>query len=880
MAAPTQTFNLAKPVKVQNPTMALDADLGPYDSVEDACTAITKDWRVLGKEVRILVDGAIKPYYWKSGIEDSDLVPFGGEGGECNLHIGTSAERAAFSAKEGDVWNDVEQTYAYDESRVVYKYADIEAYFEAHKTHFPIAGENAMAVKVGDIKISVDGEEKYGLVLLTNSEVPGVMSHYRTKTLKLVIWNDQHSDVSIYDSLNVFGKLGTGNVWEAGTGLYRCNTYKPGGGAGGATINNFTFIGEYSPSGLALTDEFKPLVYKRVVSSEVYVNSYVYKEGSWQLYFVDGRIEDEVARAKGYADSAATSLSTMQSTLTAGIATGIEQGAAPTIARAENYADRAGLQAERATAKAQEAANVVAQNYAFTGEGTVRDFDVAVLFKENELVRYQNKYYRCVIEHVGAWRENDFVQTTLYQELQRLEGGDKEEIVLVQVGFHGAAPAGFDFRTVRVFITDHTTGETEEHNLDENGQYEFVVKYGDRYTVSISDLEGYFTPEAITHTASIIERPIPFMYHAGTEESAGVIFAQSSDPKVETFGQTAVLERILGEGTYVIDEVHKKYAKLSAIDHNYFSDGTTYTGKYGNSFRHIPRVYFRGTGSSATEYRLLLSDLPISDKFWEDSWIGTYKGYRDGNGLLRSLKGYAATGNITMSAFWNAAQLNGSHYGLVNVFDQFKLIALHAAFFGTRNSDETMGPGLCDGGSVADYYNPTSGYTAALGDRTGSMRYKTSIFNMNKLFGIECLAGAQWEFRPNVRFTSNQIIFYDGNIVSNEAPGRTIPRTLVTASSAYITDMEFGDYCDLLPKAAGSGSSVTHWCDATWAASNGALLLVGGRSYIGSRGGLSAASSSDEFSNAYATYGARLAFRGNIDDYDLVSGEELARLNS
>lgn len=603
-----------------------------------------------------------------------------------------------------------------------------------------------------------------------------------------------------------------------------------------------------------------------------------------ELNQISTDVEEATEQAHEYADAAAQSLATMQSTLDAGIRTGIERGTKPAVERVEAYIIEAGTLALQAKFYANTATSVVEATKSFSGEANVPVFQSDGFYEVGDIVKHNGLFYRCTTTHYQRiWDPNDFVQTTLYDEIKTMKDGENDEIVIIKASFHSGTPSGFDFTTLTVYITDHNTMETDSAHLDENGQYRFTCKHGDKYTVTISDVsDDYFTPEPITHTAYLFSRDIPLVFYTKTEETFGVIFKKDESPIVETFGKREVLERILGHGTWVLykDDHNNKYAaQLNPFDHTTFIDGITpYSGNYGNQFRYIPRVYFKTSGSTDTEYRLEFSDKKISDKYWEESWIGTYKGTVI-SGRLRSLPDTVATGNMTMTAFWNAARANGTEYGLTNVFDQFKLIALHAAYFGTRNSDDTMGVGLANGGYNAAYYNPTSGYTKKLGDRTGELPYlkTTAGFNMNKLFGIEALAGAQWEFRPNVRFTSNQIIFYDGNRVDNTATGVTIPRTLATANRGFITDMEFGDGCYFVPKAVGGGSS-THWCDAAWAATNGQLLLVGGASDHGLASGLSASASDNGFSRANAVYGARLSFRGDFGAYTEITGAEMEAL--
>lgn len=254
-----------------------------------------------------------------------------------------------------------------------------------------------------------------------------------------------------------------------------------------------------------------------------------------------------------------------------------------------------------------------------------------------------------------------------------------------------------------------------------------------------------------------------------------------------------------------------------------------------------------------------------------------YKGsYMDN--VLRSIPNVMTQVAQTMSQFWNTAQRLGTDYGLVNYFDHQKLNALHLAKFGNMNSAATVGEGLRDAGS--NYYNHRTGTTAALGNGTGTAPYLNTSFRMVRLFGIEDLFGTTWEFRPNIRFDGGNAIVYEGNIVSNTVQGKRIFGRLQTASHQYIKNMALGDNFDLVAVDANGASASTYWCGGTWAQPTGQLLIVGGNSTDGSTCGLSCATSDGVFSRSNASLGARLAFKGDINDYELVSGAELAALHS
>ena len=455
------------------------------------------------------------------------------------------------------------------------------------------------------------------------------------------------------------------------------------------------------------------------------------------------------------------------------------------------------------------------------------------------------------------------------------KGGEyTEEHVTIQLS---VSEGVVDFTGRKITVVYDKT--EHQYELDSNGECEFNVTVGVYYTVTYPSMLYYSNIDSNIFVATKRDRTIIKIYQYLGNQIRGAVLEQSNPVQWTTFGDEQVVNSILGTyGTYVIDEENKKYAKLDPTDHTYFEDGSVWDGSYGNSFRRIPEVFYLVGKDDNNNNTLQISSQDIGGHSWPEAWIGTYKGSISGN-KLRSVPGVNTTQNMTITAFWDAAQGNGVNYGLVNYFNHCMLLALHYTKFGTSQSETTMGPGLQNAGS--GYYTHITGYCKGLGDGTGSSSYGGSpTLTMNKLFGIEDLAGSTWEFRPNIRFSDSGSIatVYEGNIVSNTASGRTFQK-LSSVSQAYITKMALGEYCDFIPTAVG-GTNATYYCDGTWASSNGELFLVGGISSRGSICGLSASYSSSAFSLSSADLGARLAFCGDISQYTLVSGTELNSLHN
>ncbi len=317
-------------------------------------------------------------------------------------------------------------------------------------------------------------------------------------------------------------------------------------------------------------------------------------------------------------------------------------------------------------------------------------------------------------------------------------------------------------------------------------------------------------------------------------------------------------------------------AKLDPSNWNYFADGTAVddASKY-ETMVHLPKCHFKASGK--TMHFGGLSAVSGGKTFDSPEWVGAYLGYVDSSNVLHSRPDVSPSHSHTMTDFWKYAQSNNSNFGLANYGFHCLINALFQASYGNLNSQSVVGAGWQSSNWEA-CRNVNMGLLRELGDGTGSVLYNDSTVgdqHPTKLFGFEDLWSKLWEFRPGVRFymdgDTRYAVAYSGNIVSNTADGRKFQVTLSSASGAYVTQMELGEYWDMLPKTTGGGAT-TYYCDGVWAATTGELLRVGGLADSGSLCGLSCAFSYNGFSFSNTRIGARLAFYGSPI---IVDGSEL-----
>ena len=356
-----------------------------------------------------------------------------------------------------------------------------------------------------------------------------------------------------------------------------------------------------------------------------------------------------------------------------------------------------------------------------------------------------------------------------------------------------------------------------------------------------------------------------------------ITLEQSSNPKfaLPTPFMADMYQRAMGG--YMMKVVNGKAyaAKLDASTWEFFADGTKVddASKY-ETMVHVPDCHFKAENKTLQFGGLF----PISGgkTFDSPNWVGAYEMYVDGNGVGHSRPNVAPSHSKTMTEFWSCAQKLGSNFGLANYGFQCLIEALYQVSFGDLDSQSVIGSGF-QSDSWEACRDVTMGKCISLGDGSGKVLYNDATLGNQypvKLFCFEDLWAKLWEFRPNIRFymdgDTRYAVVYSGNRVSNTADGRKFTVSSY-ANGEFIKRKTLGTYWDAIPQAF-AGSDSTYYCDGYWAATDGELLLVGGKSNNLSQCGLSSANSNSGFSKPWKNIGARLAFYGNPT---IVSGSEL-----
>lgn len=338
-----------------------------------------------------------------------------------------------------------------------------------------------------------------------------------------------------------------------------------------------------------------------------------------------------------------------------------------------------------------------------------------------------------------------------------------------------------------------------------------------------------------------------------------------------------------------------KAAKLSTVDSSVFADGTVLNESLGHVMVYAPRLYFLVKNDEVAGIPYLwMSMLPIGGHYIEAPCIGAYKGSMSGSALV-SRSGVAPAGSRTINSFWNAAQVNGKNWGLINYDHRKFMIMLLLSEYGNPNAQAMVGNGLTGTNNSSDWQTALSfpcGNTKSLGDSFGSVSHEYTMSNGSQtsgacdvsLMGIENPYAQQWEMSQgiycgsanNAAQNGTEVFTYEGNRMPSESELATHPngdyRQLTRLTSeGYISQMILGEYFDVLAKKTGGGGT-SYWCDYSYANNTGQLVSWGASAIDGARAGLGYAYSSHAWSYSDSAIGSRLAYYGKLT---FMSGAEL-----
>ena len=392
------------------------------------------------------------------------------------------------------------------------------------------------------------------------------------------------------------------------------------------------------------------------------------------------------------------------------------------------------------------------------------------------------------------------------------------------------------------------------------------IVYGVKYYVSVPDIDKYtISAESLEYTASQQMRTINLEY---TRYDEITIDQTVTDPNSMISGDVngTVLQ-------WIRNNTHRYVAKktgdeqvticqLSDNDTTKFYDNLTSSSAYIRSINHgvfvrIPRFWYKATETSTNIWKIGFSNRQ-QDSTWKE-WdgndlIGAYEGVVNGSQLL-SISGEPSTGSVSQIDFKSYARTNGVGYTLVKWKHHCIVGVLYYALYGNTNCQATIGSGT-------NSYTKNTGLTNSLGMNDSSASATGNSGSINFL-GLENWWGNKYEFIDNATFNhgGTDYKFY---IVEDDGSSREVQAHQYTGTF-YPTVMVFGEHLDLVMKPnTTSGTTSTGFCDRQYFSESPNQVVQRSYSNSSACGGVACLYAYYSASNASASVGSRLAFRGTI----------------
>ena len=257
-----------------------------------------------------------------------------------------------------------------------------------------------------------------------------------------------------------------------------------------------------------------------------------------------------------------------------------------------------------------------------------------------------------------------------------------------------------------------------------------------------------------------------------------------------------------------------------------------------------------------------------------------------GSKLRSAITGNSTTGSMSWTDFHYYSVQRGMQQ--IDALMHFRIANLSYAKYGRRNMQEQCGAGQhtymrTTGGTASRGMQDTIGFEEASGinpnvtnntSDAGVHLYAwyiendeygaTKVTQVNNIccIGYEDIYGNKYDMMDGVDVPNTS-----GNVGKWRIwlpDGSTIMIKGMSNSGYWITTVAHGKLMAVIPVGAMNGSSTTYYSDIYYFSSGTGRVVYRGYVYAVANGGVSCAYASYVASNAYASIGSRLAFRGKI----------------
>lgn len=307
--------------------------------------------------------------------------------------------------------------------------------------------------------------------------------------------------------------------------------------------------------------------------------------------------------------------------------------------------------------------------------------------------------------------------------------------------------------------------------------------------------------------------------------------------------------------------------QLGDSDSRYYFDGTpaVLTGEQGDVITKWAPFFFdvNEVSTHKWEIQLALTDVTGQMTRWDDSQVlGTYEGYVQ-DGKLYSRSGVESTGGLSQATFKAYARARGKGYTIMKWMQHNIHALLFYSVYGHTNAQAKVGSGTSS-------YTKATGQTDALGMEDTVNGGNGSSGSINN-YGVENSHGnkAEWIDNVTVDYAATGNVFH---ITEDDGTVRDVVTQAGADAYVWPTKMVLGKHFDLIaaPDNIPGGDS-TGYCDGFYLSTASARVVYVSSYNAVSHGGVAYANADSAASLAYASVCVRLAFQGELTEYDDVT---------
>ena len=311
------------------------------------------------------------------------------------------------------------------------------------------------------------------------------------------------------------------------------------------------------------------------------------------------------------------------------------------------------------------------------------------------------------------------------------------------------------------------------------------IAFGKIYSVSVSDVEDYITPNEVTYTASMASRVVSMQYEEIKDETLIVNVSASDGASVD--GQVVTVKQNIANGVY-IEDVNGKLWTESEWNGSVAPNGVavvTNECQFVMALELLPENYKWGGRGTAVS--------GIATTTAKATAVTDYNGKTNTETIINALKGvtddYNSTGAPAAEACVSYVFPNGKN-GYLGSMGEWKAIIDNTGLINTALSKVIGKNGLWDGGSwTSTQYNGNNAWLVSVGtELTYAANYKSDSMNVRPL---TTLGNSKPITNGKATFTIPNGTTYEVSVSDKEGYATPASQAFTAASGTRTVSMQY-----------------------------------------------------------------------------------------